>query len=244
MQIIQNLISSLDIEIFKNYWEKNHHLAYVNGYPQDWHPFGDQADHIDRRLLIVPNSRAGEIIQRIVRQVLPGETDTWSNYQRQALPHTLHVDEYGRDRTNPTYTIIIALDNEPRNKTLIFKEEFNTCLELDRYLEASAAESRPWLSDISAVHDVEHMIKRPHWPHVCNFLTFDDYFPYQSGHMVLFDTNVAHCTSNWKKYPDIKKRDLVQIHIGKVAPTSYKEEEHITKGDPIPQLDAMIGVID
>lgn len=242
MQSFSNLISPGDVQVLKNYWDKNHALSYVNGYPQDWHPFGDQADHIDRRLLIVPDSHAGAIINRVVGQLLPGETDVWANYQRQALPHTLHMDEYGRDRANPTWTIIIAVDDEPRNKTLIFKEQFNTCFELDTYLMRAADAGMPFLSEISHIHDVEHMNKQPYAHNLCNYLTFDGYFTYRAGDAVLFDTNVAHCTSNWKKYPDILKRDLVQIHIGKVAPTSYNKEEHTKKGDAIPDIRDMLAV--
>lgn len=242
MQLLQDLVSADDILVLKNYWDKNHSMAYVNGYPQDWHPFGAQADFIDRRLLIVPDSHAGRVISKVVAQVLPGETDIWANYQRQALPHTLHVDEYGRDRINPTWTIIIAVDTEPRNKTLIFREEFNTCFDLDTYLMRSADQDSVFLSDLSSVHDVEHMNVKPYRHNLCNYLTFDGFFAYKAGDAVLFDTNVAHCTSNWTKYADIKQRDLVQIHIGKVAPTSYNKEEHTKKGDAIPELSEMVGV--
>lgn len=244
MQLLDNVLTREEIAVLKNYYNKNHEKSYVNGYGSDWHPMADVSNYIDKRLLIVNNSEAGRIIERMVHKIFPGEQYIWTNYQRQALPHTVHMDEYGRDRLNPTWTIVIAVDDEPRFKTLLFKEKFNSCHDLDSYLIKCAETNAPFLSDISGEQDIEHMKKDRYEHNLCNYLTFEGAFTYAAGSAILFDTNQAHCTSNWRKYPDIQYRDLVQIHIGAVSATSYIEEEHTKKGDRIPDMTEMQGIVE
>jgi hypothetical protein len=57
---------------------------------------------------------------------------------------------------------------------------------------------------------------------------------------VLFDTNQIHVTSYWNKYPEFQSRDLVQIHIGTCAPSSYSKENQIKKGELVPDLTNVI----
>lgn len=240
MRIEHDVIDADEIAVLKQYWNDHHDKSYVNGYSKGWHPFADMCDYVDKRLLILPNTAADAIIKKVVDRFLPGETMTWANYQRQALPHTLHVDEYGRDRTNPTWTIIIAVDTEPRFKTLIFKESFNHCLDLERYINRCRYLKSPFLSDIGHEQDIEHMQRSPDEPNVCNYFTYEGAFEYRAGSMCLFDTNVVHCGSNWVKYDDLAHRDLVQIHIGQPSPNSYNIEDHTAKGDPIPDRKELV----
>lgn len=233
MQHLENIISAEDILVLKDYWNQNNNLAYVNGRPAGWHPLEELADHVDKRLLIVDNTPAYQIVKRISEDLFYPGVPIWANYQRQALPHTLHVDEYGRDRSEATWTIVIAVDTEPRNRTVLFKNSFNTCRELDDYTRQSVIQKNK-ISDISTTEDLEHLFDQQFDANFADYLEFEGCFSYKAGDGVLFDTNQAHCTSNWKKYPDIKYRDLVQIHIGKAAESSYSEEEHTKKGDPIP----------
>jgi hypothetical protein len=233
MQHLENIVSHEEISILKEYWNTHNELAYVNGRPDGWHPMAKLADHVDKRLLIANNTSAYQIVKRISEDLFYPGVPIWANYQRQALPHTLHVDEYGRDRQEPTWTIIIALDTEPRNRTVLFKNMFNTCSELDAYVRDCATQ-RKKISDISTIEDLEHIFDKQYDVNFGDYLEFEGCFSYNAGAGVLFDTNQAHCTSNWKKYPDIQYRDLVQIHIGTAAPNSYNEEEHTKKGDPIP----------
>lgn len=213
MQILENIITEEEIKIFQDYWNKNNHLTYINAYPGDNHPHKHLANHIDHRLLIVDGTEPWKILRRVVDQYFPGEK-IWANYQRQTMAHQVHVDEYGRNRKNPTYTIIITMDDQPLWRTIIFKEQANDHLEIHKLFCNLPYDQPP--NNLTETEDVEHM---DHWNNgkncnPCNWLTIDGIYKYRRGCGVLFDTNQLHLTSNWRKYSEFTHRDLIQIHIG------------------------------
>lgn len=235
MKLLENVLSAEDIGMFKKYWNDNHQHAYVNGRPTGIHPGIGVHDHIDRRLLIKENTQVYAILEKIVKAHLPDETYFWGNYQRQATAHSLHVDEYGKDRPNMTYTIIFALDDQPKFKALIFKEIFNSCQDIEPYLEEKLKGSK--ISDISKTEDLDHCTDLHNaTKNYCDWLELDGIFSYKAGDAVLFDTNQIHVTSYWNKYPELHSRDLVQIHIGKCSTSSYSKENQVEKGELVPDL--------
>lgn len=217
MKLLENIITPKDIAVFKQYWDEHNHLHYINSYPTDDNPHKQISTFTDQRLLLIENTPAWNICRRVVDDVAeegPGQP-IWCNYQRQAIPHRIHVDEYGTDRVNPTWTIIIALDTEPRFKAIIFKEQFNLSDDITAAMmshDYSAAEK----NNTSVTDDMDHMdvvVDGKNY-NFCHWLTVDGVFSYKAGDGALFDTNQAHSTSNWRKYPDLTYRDLVQIHYG------------------------------
>lgn len=241
MQILNNILSLDDINTLKEYWDQNYSKAYVNGRPQGWHPLAHLADHVDRRLLIGGNSVAHRIVRKIVDNLFPGKQEPlWANYQRQVLPHTLHVDEYGRNRKNPTWTIVIALDNEPRHKTVLFKNQFNDGVQLRDYLNLQCTQQSK-LNDISLHEDLNHLYDSGLGVNLADYLDVELVHSYTAGTGILFDTNQAHCTSNWRRYSDIEYRDLIQIHIGESAKDSYDEQDQLKyNGDSLKPVEEVI----
>ena len=185
--------------------------------------------------MIKENTQAYDILQKIVNTHFPGENYFWGNYQRQATSHSLHVDEFGKDRIDTTYTIIFALDTQPKFKAIIFKELFNSCQDIEPYMEEKL--KSPKISNISETEDLDHCADwRDLTRNYCDWLELEGVFTYKAGDAVLFDTNQIHVTSYWNKYPEFQSRDLVQIHIGKRSPNSYNDQVQVTKGDLIPDL--------
>jgi hypothetical protein len=214
MKILENIITEEEIKIFQDYWNKNNHLSYINAYPGDNHPNKDLANHIDKRLLIVDDTEPWKILRRIVDQYFPNEK-IWANYQRQTMAHQIHVDNYGKNRLSPTYTIIITMDDEPLWKTIIFKEMVNECDDMGDFFGKLNYSVEP-KHKISETEDIEHC---DNWHNgknynPCDWLTLDGIYKYKRGWGVLFDTNQLHLTSNWRKYSQFTHRDLIQIHIG------------------------------
>lgn len=239
MQLLENIIDQQDIATFRDYWDKNNQHTYINAWTNPGHPHADRSEFIDRRLLIIKGTKSYDIIRRIVDQIWPGENQPfWANFQRQSICHMMHVDEYGKDRTNPTWTIILALDTEPLWKAVIFKEMFNCGDELVDYLRNRLDFSQPPRGDYSEAYDLQHM---DNWQNgrnfnFCNWFELDGVFEYRAGDGVLFDTNQAHTTNNWVRYPQFQYRELVQIHIGKTASTNMTHFEN-GRGER-PMLDA------
>ena len=239
MKLLENILSPKDIQVFKKYWADNHQHAYVNGKPEGVHPGIGVHDHIDRRLLIKGNTQAYSILEKIVKAYFPDENYFWGNYQRQVTSHSLHVDEFGKDRPDMTYTIIFALDDRPKFKAIIFKELFNSCQDIEPYMEEKL--KGPKISNISETEDLDHCADwRDLTRNYCDWLELEGIFTYKAGDAVLFDTNKIHVTSYWNKYPEFQSRDLVQIHIGTCAPSSYSKENQIKKGELVPDLTNVI----
>jgi hypothetical protein len=241
MQLLENALSDDDIAVLKNYWEKNNHLYYINAYTADDHAYREKSDFIDRRLLIVEGTKAWNVVRKVVDTVLPGEP-IWANFQQQTICHELHVDEYGKDRENPTWTIILALEDQPKFKAVIFKEIFNDGFALSKAISELPYDQPPQ-TNVSETDDCDHMDKwvngkNYNW---CNWLTLDGVFTYRKGWGVLFDSNQAHTTSNWVKYPEFTYRQLVQIHIGKTALTN---DTHAREGrGQLPPDDAYLKTV-
>ena len=235
MQLLPGSLTADHISVLKEYWNNNHQYAYVNGRPVGTHPDVGRYPHIDQRLLIKPGSRAHTILKNIVEQHFAPGTNFWANYQRQICPHALHVDEYGKDRTQPTWTMIFALDTEPRFKVYVFKELFNSCADIEPYFQQRVGQ--PPVSDFSSREDVEHNLDcYDPQANRCDHLELDGVWSYQAGDGILFDTNAIHTTSYWVKHTDLKIRDLVQLHIGAAEETSYDREAQANKGEVVPDL--------
>lgn len=227
-----------EVAVFKEYWKQNNHYAYINWRPESPNVDLSKYAYIDKRLLIKPGSQAWQILRDKVDQLYPAGTVFWANYQQQIYPHSLHVDEYGRDRKQPTDTIICALDTEPKFKVYIFKEWFNDCASIEPFFVQ--CKGQPAVSNFSDLEDVEHCMDlyQP-TANRCDYLTVDGVFSYQQGHAILFDTNQIHTSSYWVKYPEFSTRDLLQLHIGEPSRTSFDQDNQITHGTAIPDVDSM-----
>jgi len=241
VQLLRDILTHDEIQSLRDYWNRYNELSYVNCWTYPGHAYRDRSEYIDRRLVIVNDSDQGRIMKRIVDDIWPGQNlSFWANFQRQAVCHQLHVDEYGTDRVNPTWTIIIALDTVPEWKAVIFKEMFNGNSKLNDFVAKIDYRSPP-KGDYSKLHDLDHMDK---WVdgvnyNFCNWFEIDGVFCYEAGCGVLFDTNQAHTTNNWPKYPKFTHRDLIQIHIGGSTATSSTFHDVEKGGESIPDATAM-----
>jgi hypothetical protein len=237
MQYLENVINEEEIEIFKNYWEKNNSQSYINGATGDYSPAKKFSDYQDRRLLIVEGTRSHNILRRVVDSFFPVDTPFWANYQRQSAPPQLHVDEFGRDRTSPTWTIIMAVDTVPEFKAIIFKELANDGDAAFEIVRSRIDSRMPKISNISETEALDHALYGPIddtgiIPNMCDWLEVDGIFQYKAGCACLFDTNQLHITNYWRRYPQFEYRDLVQLHIGVGSSGNSGEERR--KGDLIP----------
>jgi hypothetical protein len=232
MQYLDNILSEDDIAVFRSYWDKNNDQSYINGTTGDSNPAKAFSKYQDKRLLIANGTKSYAILRRIVDSLFPKDTHFWANYQRQTAPPQLHVDEYGRDRDNPTWTIILALDTVPEFKAIVFKELANECVEAFNIPAGRIQSGMPRISNISETEALDHA---PYGDlNLCDWLTVDGIFQYKAGCGCLFDTNQLHITNYWRRYTQYEYRDLVQLHIGQPKYAGDVAEER-RNGDPIPE---------
>jgi len=205
MKIIDAIITDDQITALKSYWENNSDKRYVN-----WTD-GDQL--IDMRCVISPFAPEFQIIKSIVAKDFPITSKIWSAYQQQTFAHNIHIDDYESENDNPTFTYVIALDTVPEYKTIVWKETTASNEELHKYVANWAQTKKEKTSNISQTEDLEHTYDQNQLDYMCDYLTLDGIFAYKAGSGCLFNARQLHCTSNWTKNPDLKNRELLQIHV-------------------------------
>jgi hypothetical protein len=115
MLLCNSVISESEIDQFKQNFSDNSNKKYVNFMAID--------QVIDHRLTIPESSPLFDIISRIVAKDFSNPEKVWAAYQRQSLPHSIHIDDYASDEKDKyRYTYILAMDSIPEFKAIIWKE--------------------------------------------------------------------------------------------------------------------------
>lgn len=209
METFTNALSRDTIDTFKQYFNDFKDEKSLN----DVNQFG-----IDVRTIIRSGSSAFEKIKEIVKRHMPDvdEDTIYANYQRQVKPTFMHVDEYGTDREQKTWTIIIPMHDDPRLRVVLFKNFFNTNNDLKEFIQNFDYENSERISEVSKQVPLSHTPNN--WKNtdqmLVDYMDLAGVFEYKLGDYVLFDTNVAHVSSDFTMYPEYKFKDLVQMHFG------------------------------
>jgi hypothetical protein len=212
MEIFRDAVSLDTIDIFRR-----HHQT---------HSLDQSLNHINRgnidvRTLITEDTNAFDEIKKICQKHFPDVKDgeIYANYQRQSNPTFMHVDEFGTDREEKTWTIIIPMHTDERLSVVILKNYFNNNEDLKKFVMEFDYEKSTKKNDVSKQVLLTHTPNNWRNPsqYLADYMDLDGVFKYKIGDYVLFDTNQAHASSDFKIYPEYAYKDLVQIHIGKSA---------------------------
>jgi hypothetical protein len=220
VEIFDNLISSEQLAWFRNDFAK---MIDVDPVMRPYDPadakriYGvDDCSVLDQRHLVQAGTVAYNTMVDILSTVIPRGTFFYMAYQRQFLPHQLHVDEV-YEHTNLDYakSAVIPLYENTNNifKTIIWNKVFLTNGDLHSFFKEYIADSSkfPTVSDVSATQDVDHC-----WglPSIVDVMSLDGVYDYQLGSIGMFDRTHVHCSSNWRKYCQIDYKDIIILHIG------------------------------
>jgi hypothetical protein len=207
MILLDQIITDQEIQAIRNSYESFKDNSYVNWTVNE--------KLIDVRFNIEPTSPEFSIIESIVKKNFKNPIISWSGYQRQTNPHNIHIDDYGSDQSNPTYTYVISLDTIPEFKTIIWKETAKDNKELHSYVAhwGEIKDTLTKVNNISETEDLEHTFDENQNAYMCDYLTLDGIYTYKKGSGVLFNAKQFHCTSNWVKYNRWPYRELLQIHV-------------------------------
>lgn len=205
---LDNVISNEEIAVFKQNFLDNFDKKYVN--------WSMEQDVIDYRYSIEKTSPQFKIVQRIVGKNFARPIKIWAAYQRQSLPHNIHIDDYESEKTDYfRYTYILAMDTVPEFKAIIWKETCWDNNKLHEFVEhwGRTRRFKKPVSDISATQDLEHTYDANQQDYMADYLTLDGIYTYRTGTACLFNATQLHCTSNWVKYNKFDYRELLQIHV-------------------------------
>jgi hypothetical protein len=220
VEIFDNLISSEQLAWFRDDFAK---MIDVDPVMRPYDPadakriYGvDDCSVLDQRHIVQVGTEAYTTMINILSPVIPIGTFFYMAYQRQFLPHQLHVDEV-YEHTNLAYakSAVIPLHDNPDNifKTIIWNKVFLTNGILNNFFKEYIADSSkfPVVSDVSATQDVDHC-----WgsPSIVNVMPLDGVYDYRLGSVGVFDRIHVHCSSNWRKYNQIDYKDIIILHIG------------------------------
>jgi len=210
MEIFRGSISKNTIDVFRQ-----HHQKYSADKSKN---YVNQAG-IDIRTLIQEGTDAFDEVKKICLKHFPlvENREIYANYQRQSKPTFMHVDEFGADRTEKTWTIIIPMHTDDRLNVVLLKNYFNTNEDLKKFVinfDYDNAVKKNNASTQVTIDHTPHNYKNPD-QYLIDYMDLDGIFEYKLGDYVLFDTNQAHASSNFTTLKEYEHKDLVQIHIGK-----------------------------
>lgn len=221
VKTLNNFLSLEDIDWFKADWER----YFTDG---DYSVISCDAAAVkktyglddwtirDRRRQILPADPAWDKLAQMIRRVIPVDIRFWVAYQRQYLPHGMHIDEPSPN-SNPhwLYSVIVPLDTATIDvaKTIVWRKQFNRFSE---YLDFQSdfiyhPENYTKISNMSDLYDVDHCMlnKNP-----ADYLELDGVYDYKLGTAGMFNRCNLHCSSNWRRYGLAEYKDIIIYHIG------------------------------
>jgi hypothetical protein len=220
VETFNNLISLQQLDWFRKDFDRLINIDFVERLynPVDAKQiYGiDNCSVQDRRHRLSPGDSGYKLMKSILAPIIPASIYFYMAYQRQFLPHQLHVDDVGPN-TNLDYakSAIIPLYDDPDNifKTIIWNQ---VCLNTDQMQTFFRAfidtpTQFPVLADISGTEDVDHCWGKPS---IVDVMPLDGIYKYELGSMGLFDRTHIHCSSNWRKYNIYDHKDIILLHIG------------------------------
>jgi hypothetical protein len=216
MQIFHDALSPTTIDVFRKHYDENKDNININHI---------NSHGIDTRTVMLPGSEAFAEVKKLCLKHFPGTEDEqiYANYQRQTKPTFMHVDEYGKDRKQKTWTIIIPMHTDERLGVVLFKEIFNSNEDLKKMVQTFPYDASVKKSNVSQQVTIDHtpFNYKKEDEYLADYLELDGIFKYKIGDYILFDTNQLHCSTNFKVYKEYQHKDLVQIHIGTSSGAGY-----------------------
>jgi hypothetical protein len=219
-ETLENALTPDDIEWFKADFEKLINVDPVdrpyNG-EDSQEIYGITATVMDRRHIPTHTAEGYRKMRNIMDRYVPPGADFYMAYQRQFLPHQLHVDRVPSDKeVSYAKSAIIPLSDNINGifKTIIWNRRFSSNKDLEDYIKAFIADRDqfPIISDVSQMYDVNHCWKSP--PFITDTMTLAGVYDYKLGSIGLFDQVNLHCSSNWLQYKIVDHKDIILLHIG------------------------------
>jgi hypothetical protein len=221
VKTLDNFITDEDIAWFKQDWEKYFQAGdyeTISATPSDvklkWGL--DNWDVKDRRRKITSADEAWSRVERMIHAVIPKDVHFWVAYQRQYIPHSMHIDEPS-ENANPDwlYSVIVPLDAGTADvaQTVVWDKQFNKFRE---YLDFQHdfiyhPEKYTKIGNTSELHDVDHCRLNVN---PADYIPLAGVYQYKLGTAGMFPRCNLHCSSNWRKHNLAEYKDIIVYHIG------------------------------
>lgn len=170
---------------------------------------------IDRRVYLDGDDPAYKLIREIIHRRLP-DAHVWCAYQRQFLPHHVHVDNVVVDESyvaNRNFSLVIPLMEDQSFKTFVWKKEFTHSTDLERYRNYFRENPQEFskINNLSEEYWLDHCsCSRP--PEFVDCHELDGFYQYRLGTVGMFPRIQMHASNNWKR-AGFAYKDLVIVHV-------------------------------
>jgi hypothetical protein len=195
--ISDQLLSQPQVDQLKEFWNQNQDRVQTKFY-------GPEISKPDLRLIIRQQDDVYKLIKHVVDSMLPDQPKFYSAYERQHNPTPLHIDP------TSVYTFIISLDEDPRLKTLIWKEHFKS---VEHWQNFVCSWQEPQIEPdfkISTAYPISHTYDENKELYLADYLTLDGVFEYRLGTAACFLGHQVHCSANWQDL--VESKDFVVVH--------------------------------
>lgn len=197
LTITPQLLDQTEIDQLRQFWDQNQSRAETKFY-------GPEVQTPDQRLILRPWDSVYKLIKHVVDSTLPDQPKFYAAYERQYNPTPLHIDP------TSVYTFIISLDQDPRIKTLVWKETFDSPDHWHSFVCEWQRTDDMVSSGISNQFAISHTYDENKELYLADYLDFEGVFEYNLGTAACFLGHQVHCSGDWRGLFEFK--DFVVVH--------------------------------
>jgi len=168
---------------------------------------------LDRRIVLDGRDPAFQLVEKIVRRRVPQRAGLYIAYQRQMMPHHMHIDPIITEPDPETcFSLIIPMMEDPEFKTIVWKKQYQSGEDVNR--EAAYFKDHhdtyQQQNDLSKEYHLTHCYTGD--PMFTDYMELDGIYQYKLGTVGLFPRLQMHASTNWLQCERYQYKDIVIIH--------------------------------
>lgn len=176
---------------------------------------------IDRRVVLAYNDPAFMMIRDILDRHFHGSQWFYIAYQRQLVPHGLHIDGKKDDYVSAEgYSIVIPMQQAPEFKFFLWNQHFDDMDEIQQFREELKRNPEKFIrvNDLSQHHKLRHCNFDFSHP-ITDYMELEGIYDYEIGTMVKFPKHLAHASHDWLSCGQHTHKDMIIVHT---TPPDYE----------------------
>ena len=168
---------------------------------------------LDRRVVLDGRDPAYQLVEKIVRRRLPPKAGLYIAYQRQMMPHHLHVDPIITEPDPETcFSLIIPMMDDPEFKTIVWKKQYRSWEDVNREVVyfKDHHDTYQQQNNLSKEHHLGHCYQGD--PMFTDYMELDGIYQYKLGTVGMFPRLQMHASNNWLKCERYQHKDIIIVH--------------------------------
>lgn len=171
-------------------------------------------DVIDRRVVLKPGTPSYQLVSDILNRHFHGSQGFYIAYQRQMIPHGLHVDlGYDPGESSDGYSLIIPLMEAPEFKLFVWNRPMQSQSDVGILKNAirKNTEEFPVIDNISQRFQLRHCNEFLPVP-LSDVIEILGIYDYRVGTMAKFPRNYLHASHDWLSSGLHQYKDFILVH--------------------------------